>query len=334
MKMVLRPAMFDPWADIPPSENSQADNLRRIDANHPLGFWWGRDHLGRCLLVLDLTNAEFKRRFPELAGIDISLFTREDKTGQLVLTLLDFEDRAIFHSLCGDLVEATKLLSGDDPRTNLEVVLGRLRRWQELFRRRREQLSQAEVIGLFGELLFLRDCLLPRVPVSLAVPMWRGAYGDEQDFVVGKSIVEVKTQLSTTDHALLISSENQLDTRTAPIILVHQTIGQSSVETSSAFSLNTLVSQIKAIVSKEAPDALEAFEDSLSEARYAPLPVYDEPIWALVRRDAYDVKERFPRITPADLRPGVERVRYQVRLENCSPFLRDIGDLLGERLDV
>ncbi|WP_149139666.1 PD-(D/E)XK motif protein [Gemmobacter caeruleus] len=325
--------MSDPWSNIAASGQVGIDNLRRASAEHPLEFWWGRDHSGRCLLALDYAVAKSRPQFPELAGLEIVTFSRDAKVGRLVLTLVDDTDRDIFLALCNDMIHATSSLGRGDSQNGVLIVIARLARWRELFRNRRDRLSFERVIGLAGELFFLRDCLLSRLDAATAVSMWRGPYGDEQDFVVGRSIIEVKTQLSTADAKLQISSENQLDTTSGAVILVHQLLGQALPSTEHALSLNKLAADIRGMISAVSPASADTFDSGLLAAGYVPLAPYDEPFWILARRDVYRVEQAFPRIIPTMLPTGVEKVRYHLRLDACLPFQVDATQTLEALLN-
>ncbi|MCX5578991.1 PD-(D/E)XK motif protein [Kaistia terrae] len=325
--------MSDPWSDIAASLQAGTDNLRRVSAEHPLEFWWGRDHSSRCLLALDYEITTSCPQFPELAGLQIVNFARDAAIGRLVLLLIDEADRDIFLALCKDLLAATSGLTRGDSQTGVCIAIARLVRWRELFRNRRERLSFERIIGLAGELLFLRDCLCLRVDPAIAVAMWRGPYGDEQDFVVGSTIFEVKTQLSTADAALHISSENQLDTVSGAVVIVHQLLGPAALHMATAFSLNGLAADLRRIVLASSPDAADTFDAGLLAAGYAPLAAYDEPVWMLVRQDMYTVEEAFPRIVPSMLPPGIEKVRYRLRVDACLPFKVDVTKTLEALVD-
>lgn len=325
--------MSDPWSEIAASAKQGIDHLRRADAEHPLEFWWGRDESGRCLLALDFDLAKVRPEFPELAGLEIVTFARDSKTGRLVMSLVDDSDRDIFLALCNDLVAATGGLKRGDSQQGVIIVIARLVRWRELFRNRRSGLSFEQIIGLTGELFFLRDCLLARLDTTSAVGMWRGPFGDEQDFAVGHSIIEVKTQLSTADAALHISSENQLDTVSGPVIIAHQLLSQAARETAGALSLNQLVADLRSAISAASTASADKFDASLLAAGYAPLAGYDEPIWIVVGRDMYTVGEAFPRIIPSMLPPGIEKVRYRLRVSACLPFQVDVIETLEALLN-
>ena len=235
--------------------------------------------------------------------------------------------------LCKDLLSTTEKLPRGDNGGALAIVLKRLVEWQELLRRRREQLlTREQTIGLVGELLFLKDEVFPLIGAD-AVKTWRGPFGDEQDFVHGLWIIEIKSQLSTSDKVIRISSESQLDTVSGNIALCHQTLGLSSKDYAASLTLNKLVEKIRDEVFRKDPPAALDFEHALIEVGYARRPEYDEPGWMLATRHTYTVSPGFPRITPTMLPVGVDKVTYSIHPEACKSFETDTETLM-ERIFV
>jgi hypothetical protein len=181
-----------------------------------------------------------------------------------------------------------------------------------------------EVIGLVGELLFLRDEILSRTGAMEAVLAWRGAYRDEQDFAIGRWQFEVKTQLSTADQRLIIASEAQLDAGSSRLVLCYQCVAITPV-TAGSFTLNSLVDSLAERLAAGGAPVTDAFRVALEEWGYARNDEYDQPAWVLTDRRLFDVREGFPCITPAMLPPGVEKVSYSVILRACEPFAIDLG---------
>jgi hypothetical protein len=317
--------MSDQWSDIPSSSHPGIDNVRRVETRYPLDFRRGRDFHGRHILVLE--GMADKARLPvtpKLGGINVSRAFDAAGTCKLVLTLLDPAYLEIFRTLCHDLLSTTSRLTRGDNSKGLIIVLERLIRWQELLRRRQgEILTKQEIIGLVGELLFLRDIVLPATGPA-GISAWRGPFGDEQDFVHGDWIIEAKTQLNTADQRMQISSEAQLDTSSGNILVCHQTLGASSADNSVSRSLNDLVDEVRLALGTNHTSAVLDFELALIEAKYAKQPDYDYDRWVLSSRRTFAVANGFPRITPAMLGNGVERVTYHIRLEACKPFEIDI----------
>jgi hypothetical protein len=324
--------MSDQWSEITPSNHPGVDNVRRVETRYPLDFRRGKDFHGRYIFVLEgAADAATLPAPPKLGSIDVSTVFDGGGACRLTLTLLDTSYLEIFRVLCHDLLSSTSGLPRGDNSRGLFIVLKRLLRWQELLRRRRDDLlSNQQIIGLMGELLFLRDGVLPRIGDD-AISAWRGPYGDEQDFVHGRWIFEIKTQLSTADQRIYVSSEAQLDTSSGDIVLCHQTLGVSSPDDPTSRSLNDIVDEIKCSLGSRNPSAVLEFELALIEANYRKRPEYAESRWVLASRRAYVVSDGFPRITPSILAKGIERVTYHIRLEVCQAFEVNI-DTLMERV--
>ncbi len=321
------------WGDIAPATDPHADNVRRASQIHPLDFFRGRNHAGQYIFSLAADDGcrELPKP-PRLNGIDVALERRSADGARLVLTLEDRDQFDIFRALCGHLLDATT----DHPRgangPGLRLVLQRLADWHNMLRRRREGLlTTEEVIGLIGELLLLRDEILRRVGPASAVLAWRGAHREEQDFAIGSCQIEVKTQLSTSDRRLLISSEAQLDTAGSQLLLCHQTISRAPAS-SGAVSLNAIVDELAQAFSDTDPESLEQFEDGLEACRYARREDYDEPRWQLIDRRLFEVRAGFPCLTPAMLPPGVQSVSYAILLSACEPFAVDLDSTLTTAL--
>ncbi len=325
--------MHDGWTEISPSPDAAEPNVRRADPHHPLNFWRGRDAQGRYVFQLDAEGALGSvSNWPEPAGITVEPTDLGSGRYQLRLGLLDSTNRQLFRALCATLMEATAHLTPGTAHSALSIVVAQLFKWQSMLARRKaDLLSEERVIGLFGELLFLRDLLLARMPAHHAIIAWRGPYGDEQDFIVQGAIFEIKTSLATADARISISSENQLDTSSCPIVLCRQNLSPGMGE--SARSLNGLVEEVVTVFPDDDPAAGDLFQRGLLEAGYEPRPEYDGPQWILTGRRGFEVGEDFPRITKSDLRAGVERVQYCVAIDACLPFAIDVEHRMGGLVD-
>lgn len=319
----------DDWIDIAPAPGPTADNVRRADTAHPLDFFRGRDFAGHYIfsLAADAGCRELPEP-PKLNGIEVSLERRGTDGARLVLTLLDRDHFDVFRALCEHLLRATAGLARGANASGLRLVLRKLADWHDLLRRRRDDLlTMPERIGLTGELLFLRDILLPRMSAADAAAAWRGGHRDEQDFAVGHWQFEIKTQLSTADQRLIIASEAQLDTAGSQLLLCHQGIA-ASPPAGDSFTLNSLVSGLRDLLAAAGPPATELFELGLEAWGYVRHDEYDQPTWVLTDRRLFEVRGAFPRITPAMLPSGVQRVSYEVLLRECEPFAIDLGQMI------
>jgi hypothetical protein len=320
----------DDWIDIAPAPAPNTDNVRRADTSHPLDFFRGRDFAGHY--IFSLASDAACRDLPEppkLNGIDVSLERRGSDGARLVLTLQERDQFDIFRALCDHLLRATNSQARGANAGGLRLVLRRLADWHDMLRRRRDDLlSLPERIGLAGELLFLQDVILPRMPPVDAAAAWRGGHRDEQDFAIGPWQFEIKTQLSTADQRLMIASEAQLDTAGSRVFLCHQGIAASPV-TSESFTLNSLVSSLAAVFADAGSAAADIYNLALEAWEYVHQVEYDQPAWVLTDRRLFEVREGFPRITPSMLPSGVQRVSYEVLLRECEPFSVDLGETMA-----
>lgn len=322
----------DDWKDIAAAAGPASDNVRRADAGHPLEFFRGRDFAGRYLLSLAAETAtEGLPDLPRLNGIEVRLEAHAPHTVRLVLTLLDRNQFDLFRDLADHLLRATVGVARGDNAAGLKLVLRRLRAWHDLLRRRRDDLlSDAEAIGLAGELLFLRDQVLPRRTPTEAALSWRGAHRDEQDFALAHWQIEIKTQLSTSDQRLQVSSEAQLDAGSARLLICHQTLAPAPTAAPGSFTLNSLVGDITAQLEDVGDLGRDAFEAALEALGYVNRAEYDETCWVATYRRAFEVTERFPRITPSMLPSGVQNVRYDIALRECEPFAVDFDGAMDQ----
>lgn len=311
----------DPWTSIQVPGDKTALNILRADAKHPLDYWLARDFQNQYLFYLEArVSKPGLPQLPKIAGIEVAATWVGQDSCRLILTLGDYEQFELFRALCTDLMNATRSLKSSEDQTGLQITLARLRRWQELLKKSRDiLLSDSKIMGLIGELTVLRDIMVPRLSVFDAAQSWRGPYGDEQDFLVAGWIMEVKTQLSTSDKYVAISSENQLDTVSGSILLCHQTFDVPAEDTQGGQSLNGLVQDLFQQFASD-PGAVDLFRSALLEAGYELRPDYDRPLWIMNHRTFFAVSDGFPRIIGAGLGPGIDRVQYRLSLDACSRF--------------
>lgn len=326
--------MLAEWDDIAAAAEPGACNVRLADSQHPLDFRIGRDFRGRFVFQLDVAGLpDLSTSAPRLSGIDCEVEEIPTERCRLSLTLHHQQDLANFRLMCTGLMLATEDLRSEQSRTGMLRSFEELHRWQEMLRHQRERLlSRSEIIGLVGELLFVRDVLNPRLGILPSLRAWNGPEGHEQDFVLGGTIFEIKTQVVTSDRRIRISSEDQLDPVQGRIIICNQGLAPIPQGDDAARSLNFLVDEIREEAVKAGGRATDCLDISLLRAGYEPQGAYGEELWVLVDRAFYDVVDDFPRIERGDLRPGVEMVKYSIRVSDCQKFAVDVEGTMTEVL--
>jgi Putative PD-(D/E)XK family member, (DUF4420) len=322
--------MLADWENIAAATEPGSFNVRLADSDHPLPFRIGRDSRSRYVFQLDVEGGpNFGPHVPKLTGIDCVVEEHQGDQLRLLLTLNQQSNLRNFRLICTGLMLATETVDKSQQERGLLMVLDELHRWQEMLRLRRDKLlSRSEIIGLIGELLFLRDVLHPRIGMLSAIGCWNGPEGHEQDFVLGGTIFEVKTQVVTSDRRIRISSEDQLDPVQGRIIVCNQGIAPLPVGDLNARTLNGLVAEMRSLAAMAGARAGDHLDIALLRVGYETRDEYDEEPMLLVDRAFYDVIESFPRIERRDLRFGVEMVSYSIRVSDCQPFTVNIDETM------
>lgn len=314
--------MPEKWDDFKRSDHPSELRVRRVNPLHPMDFFYGKDFYGNYVFTLrGRITGPLPKNPKQLAGLDIVLDTWGEGEFELRLRLIDAAQVDIFKALCANLMSATRMLQRDQHVVGLETTLRRIARWQELLKSRMEDiLSRSQIIGLWGELLFLRDILLGHLASHEALLSWRGPFGDEQDFILGSWLMEIKTQLSSSDRKIQITSAEQLDTVSGQIVICHQIIGPAGNEDPRAMSLNDLVVNVFERMKKDTA-AIDNLRSILIEFGYMKRSEYDAEKWIINERCYYLVGEGFPAIKASELVSGITEVKYSIKRESISDFL-------------
>jgi hypothetical protein len=236
-------------------------------------------------------------------------------TATVAVRLGDARYADVFTVVADDLTR--HLAVAPDAAAAAGVLFTRLRKWQEfLDRYPPEGLGPLEQQGLYGELWFLWEILLPAIPAGPAVSGWLGPEATSQDFHLGALAVEVKTSTAKNHPTLAISSARQLDGTGIPhLVLFHLGLDERR---ESGETLPAVVAHVRQALAAD-PLAAETFEARLREAGYLDCHAarYAETGYVVRERHFFLVAGDFPRIVEAELRPGVGNVRYTISLAEC-----------------
>lgn len=244
---------------------------------------------------------------PEATGTRVTLST----------TVPSFND--LFTVIAQDVAEAAgSAASAEAAGVNF---VSRLHAWQRFFRAFPEEgLPRERQQGLFGELVFIRDVL---IPYSGPISSWAGGDAASRDFSFGDWAVEVKTSASKQPQSISISSELQLDgAGLSSLYLWHLSVDRAEGQ---GQTLPELVAAVRAAV---APLDRNTFEVKLLEAGYLEDHAVKYADGYLEReRSLFLVRGDFPRIIESDLRPGVGNVRYSIVADQCLTYMAALDEV-------
>ncbi len=247
---------------------------------------------------------------------------------EVELVLTDQQHQDIFDLLIEDLVDAAG--QSEDERAGVGRFLARLTDWQRLLMRLASgAISRENQQGLWGELWVLREVVGQAVGLATGVRAWQGPLGADQDFQLPGAALEVKTSTAHAFDHLMIANERQLDV--VPSISLAVIALDLDARPSHGETLSDMVRESRSV----AADAgcLNLLDDRLALFGYKNEDVdcYAEVGYTVRSRLQFAIQAGFPRVIPADLRPGVSDVRYSIAIAACAPFRIGNGEL-GELL--
>lgn len=299
----------NPWAGMPPNYR------RRIEEWSERNLFWITDVNGSYGF-----NIRSSKSFDEsstrlnLKGIRIGKRNTADGA-DFFLVLSHNKDWQIFKVLCSDLISAAVNASND--RKMISAIEVRLRRWQQLLKSDlQRQLSLETQMGLFSELLCLRDVIAAKIGVVEAVSKWGGPDSDKQDFVCDESAVEVKSYSSSKGPTVQISSAQQLWSDKDHLFVVAYGLSRSDSGETIADLENEILGRLE-----EDEDTKELLEAKVGQYGFVPELNTGELIkFVADGRRFYRVYGSFPRIDPGLLSPEITSVKYSVDLGRCTRF--------------
>lgn len=289
-------------------ESGGTSGFLRVTATHRVDLFVGVEDGRRALLLL---CDEEPPAMPAFETIVCNCRTREDGRWAVLVSLERQDLSSLFAYLAEDLAYATE---GDgDSRRAAGRLVERLSWWQQLLSRGRSGLlGNAELRGLVGELLFLRDCAIPALGVKDAVDSWVGPFEAPRDFRFADRDVEVKA-LTRDAKTLRISSLGQLEDAGVPIFLCRVVLESSTAAQEGAFSVHELVQSVLRGCEAEA-NVLMALKQRLWAAGYVDLDEYRNVHFLSRGMEYYACTEGFPRLTSSTVPAGIVSAAYDIDL--------------------
>lgn len=303
------------WEELHPNGTDEPV-FKRVDADHPLDFYIGRDLLGDRLLML-LTDAE-PEVFPPSKAMEVTRSQRRDGRWAVTFRLADADLANMFSYLCGDLVESSRQC----PKENAaSYVLGRYLRWKRLFERARTGLlSESTLRGLVGELLFLVESSA-QYGYTSSVNAWMGPNQADQDYRFPDKWFEIKTIRPGATH-VTISSLEQLDVGieyAGELVLLP--LDQANAEQPNSFTIVDIIDVIREALVFH-PGAAIAFEEKLQDIGYADHPEYEQQWFTLGTPMRFEVTSDFPRLRRLEVALAIANATYQLDISALDIYQR------------
>ena len=275
------------------------------------------------LLHIQLTEVSLPSisSLPSTRGLDMTILSpsNHEQDGYTIqLGLKDSRFVTIFDVLVSDIVEV--LARAQSQSAAITALISRLRHWQKFLEKiGPDGLSREAQQGLYGELWFLRERLIPLAGNYLALQAWAGPTGAHHDFLLQSCAIEVKTTGTKEPQHMIIQSERQLDdSGLAALFLFHLALDNRE---GAGESLTTIINSLRQILKVDIA-ALDVYEDRLLEAGFlqAQAAQYERTGYYIRRAHLFQIRDAFPRIIETDLKHGISSVRYSISVTECLRF--------------
>lgn len=291
------------------SEGFKRGQYIRLKEHDTLHIYVGKDDNGRF-------SFEYRGHYTpsRLLGSEV-ISVAQTKTGNLLSLCFSLENTDLleyFCTFCDDLINS--ILETTDENTAYKVLCQRYLSWKKLFRPNQGRLNENEIMGLIGELLFLRDKMFPSHGFDVSLDSWTGPEYTHKDFSLDDEWHEVKT-ISVGKSTVKISSLEQLDCDVKGTLSIYELEKMSS--TFNGIRLNDLVSQIIGLLNSH---QRELFMSKLSQFGYDFSPEYNNYVYSLSSYNQYQVADDFPRLKRDDIPVSIQRVQYDIIIAEIDKF--------------
>ncbi|SDQ04014.1 Putative PD-(D/E)XK family member [Prevotella sp. khp1] len=293
------------------SEEFPSRHFVRIGDNKHICLYVGKDDDARY--SFDFRGNFVPSRIPSSDVIDVGQY-KNDNEYTLRFSLENRDLLEYFCIFCQDLLESTKAVIDD--ATAYKTLRSRYFSWRQLFKPDKGRLTEAEIMGLIGELLFLQSQLFPQKGIDGAIESWTGNEKTHKDFSFDDVWYEIKA-INFGKESVRIASIEQLDSDVEGHLVVY-TLEKMSPNFN-GIKLNQLVSDI--ISQLENATQRELFMEKLNLYGFDFSPEYDQWVYSLHDVTMYKVAVgAFPRIVREMIPDAVTKVTYEIIISEIQDF--------------
>ena len=293
------------------SGDFEASHFIRIGENHKINLYVGKDEYGKY-------SFDFRGKFKpaKTKSSEVICVTHIQGNDENFLRF-SLENPALleyFCTFCEDLVASTQVIIDDE--TAYQTLRARYFSWKQLFKPNHGNLTEYEIMGLIGELLFLRDEMIPTKGLDTAIDSWTGPEKTHKDFSYDYDWYEVKT-ISFGKESVRISSIEQLDGNNDGYLILYFVERMSP--SFNGLKLNSLVNELISMI--KGNNQKETFLAKLSLYGFDFSPDNENYVYDLKSMAAYKVnQDGFPRVTREILPESIIKVQYEILLSDLDAY--------------
>ncbi len=285
----------------------------RVNDTHPLELYIGKSEKGYPTL-------RFNGNFKPVKVVGNSLLeikqVKTPKYNSLLFCFNSLDNLSLFYNFCEDIINQTENYAGADGYVE---IVNRYNQWRKMFYGSSKLLSENEVIGLIGELIFLKSFAIKKYGATVGLNGWSGPEPTHKDFSFDMDWYEIKT-INSFKNSVTIASIEQLDSENEGRLIVYSLEKMSP--SFKGITLNAIVQQVMELLALDTDR--DIFVEKLKQVGYAYSEVYDNYVYNYVSKESYIVSKDFPRLKVADLPIGIGKVQYEILISQITKFRESI----------
>jgi hypothetical protein len=264
----------------------------------------------RCLILK--INSKLKFEFKQDEKQNLKTYYDNDEKS-IVIELKDAFYNQLFTDLVISLYQLIKDVTEEEKST--ELFINTVDYWSDFLKSKRQYfLSEEEIQGLYGELVFLEHLIdNSTISINQILKSWRGPYSAIHDFQFTDKNIEVKTKHENSN-VIFIASEKQLEPeygKELELVVVNVLRVNGLGDT-----LKQAVDRIRLKVLNMGGES-SIISDALAEKKlsFANLIDYESYLYKPKSLEFYDcVHVDFPKLISRELNNALHNISYNLTL--------------------
>lgn len=293
-------------------------SYRRVDSKHILDIYVGYNPNKQMSMII--TEIGEVKDIHSSKCIDVKMYEKLPNKVSISFNLMDKSMNKLFLQFCNDIIESTRDV---DQNKSVDFIIKRWQYWIMMFKKPyTDLLTENQILGLLGELIYLKEYMIPKYGQGKAIESWQGQNKLHKDFEINNTWYEIKV-IKPSALTVKISSIEQLDSNNKGS-LVTVILDKTNKQVEGSITINKYYEELEAVITNF-DDTLK-LRQKLTQGGYYKDEEYDKYIYKFIDKREYIVDNNFPKLSKMDLSEGILKASYEIGLDYIEQFLDE-----GER---
>lgn len=285
----------------------------RVDSNHILDIYVGYNQNNQMSMII--TEIGEVKDIQSSKCIDVKIYEKFPNKVSISFDLIDKSMSKLFLQFCSDIIESTRDVESIKA---INFIVKRWNYWIMMFKKPYlDLLTENQIVGLLGELIYLKQYMIPKYGQSKAIDSWLGQSKSHKDFEIDNTWYEIKV-VKPSSLTVKISSIEQLDSNNIGN-LVTIILDKTNKQVDGCITINKYYEELEStIINFE--DRLK-LRQKLANGGYYKDEEYDKYVYKFINKNEYIVDSNFPKLSKMNLSEGIVKASYEISLDYIQRFL-------------